>query len=426
MMDPNLYNLPRPRGIYKDAVEDGLLDINQAFEFIRTGEPELLEAAYGPKLGQPMEFLADSIRSFIVAEPGHELVAVDYSSIQGVLAAWFAGEDWKLKAMAEIIADPKNVPDLYRRAAAKILNLPIEVVTKKHWARQAVGKTSELALQFEGSISALTSRAANYGMTRRTLHKLYPGVWAQTSDAIKENGEKRYLAALKSRRKQESDVLTRDAWLACYAIVHGWRGSNPAIKASWTTLETAIRNAVREPGKIVTTLRGVQYLVKNGHLWCRLPSGRCIAYGSPRLRDQVWARVKLADGSFSEAEVMDGDEARSLARKGEAKIEGETSPKVTVLGTEKGKLVRYALYGGLCMQNLALGSERDILVHGMKNCEDAGWPVIYHVYDEAVVEVPRGTLTWQTMAKEMLKLPPWAKELPLGALGFQAKRYRKD
>ena len=108
MMDPNLYNLPRPRGIYKDAVEDGLLDINQAFEFIRTGEPELLEAAYGPKLGQPMEFLADSIRSFIVAEPGHELVAVDYSSIQGVLAAWFAGEDWKLKAMAEIIADPKK------------------------------------------------------------------------------------------------------------------------------------------------------------------------------------------------------------------------------------------------------------------------------------------------------------------------------
>lgn len=370
-LDPNLFNLPRPRALYQNAVEEGEIDINQAFEFIRTGSPELVEAAYGPKLGSPLEFLSDSLRGFLVAAPGHDLLAVDYSSIQGVLTAWFAGEDWKLQAIQEILDDPKK-PDLYRRAAAKILNLPLDVVTKKHWGRQ-IGKVSELALGFAGGCKALVSMSKNYGLRKRQLHDLYPGVWSSASEENREAAVKRYAQVSRSRNREDSDILTREAWLACSLIVRGWRQTNPAIKASWTTLETAVRNAVRNPGQTITTLRGVQYVVKRGYLWCKLPSGRCIAYGAPKLKDQMWARLKLSDGSWGESEVVDGDEARAAARRGEAKIEGETSPKVTALGRDPSskKMSRYALYGGLCMENCV---DRDTLV-----LTERGWRPIDRV-----------------------------------------------
>ena len=165
--------------------------------------------------------------------------------------------------------------------------------------------------------------------------------------------------------------------------------------------------------------------MKNGYLWCRLPSGRCIAYGAPKLKDQVWARLRLEDLSWGEAEVVDGDEARSLARQGRAKIEGETSPKVTVLGVEQRKLVRYALYGGLIMENCCLGAESDILRVGMQNCERNERDVVYHCYDELVVEAPFGTCSVEEIVKYALDLPAWTEGLPLGAAGWRGKRYHK-
>ena len=278
---------------------------------------------------------------------------------------------------------------------------------------------------FQGGVPSLVSMAANYGIRRRQLHDLFPGIWAGATEANREYAAKRYEKVRKSRQKQHSDTLTREAWVACALIVRGWRQTNHEIEVSWTTLETAIRNAVREPGKVVTTLRGVQYLVKNGYLWCRLPSGRCIAYGAPKLKDQVWARLRLEDLSWGEAEVVDGEEARSLARRGEAKIEGETSPKVTVLGVEQRKLVRYALYGGLIMENLCLGAEADILRVGMQNCERNARDVVYHCYDELVVEAPFGTCSVEEIVKYALDLPAWTEGLPLGAAGWRGKRYHK-
>jgi DNA polymerase len=424
-LDPNLFNLPRPRKVYADAAEEGQLDVNQAFEFIRQGEPDLLERMYGPELGRPLDFLSDSLRGFLWAAPGHDLIAVDYSSIQGVLCAWFADETWKLQAIQEILDDPKK-PDLYRRAAAGILNTTTDVVTKKHWGRQ-LGKVSELALGFAGGVPALVSMAKNYSLRRRELHNIFPGVWAAATEENREYAVKRHEQVSRSRQRQHTDTLTHEAWIACALIVRGWRQTNSKIKESWTVLETAARNAVRSPGQIVTTLRGVQYRVANGALWCRLPSGRCICYASPRLKDQVWARLKLADNSFGEAEVVDRDEAQSLARKGKAKIEGETSPKVTVLGWSNTirKMERYALYGGLCMENLCLGAESCILRVGMAECEANGYPIVFHCYDEAVAEMPRGAGSIEEMCGLMLRLADWAKDLPLGAAGWRGKRYRK-
>jgi DNA polymerase len=77
------------------------------------------------------------------------------------------------------------------------------------------------------------------------------------------------------------------------------------------------------------------------------------------------------------------------------------------------------------MENICLGAEADILRVAMRKCEDAGYPIVLHVYDEAVAEVPRSFGSVEEMERLMLDLPAWAATLPLTAHGYRAKRYAK-
>ena len=418
----NLSNLPRPRALYEDAE----IDAATLFRAFRSTDPKLLTELYGPDLGKPMHLVSDAMRGFLTAAPGCEFIAVDYSGIQGAIGAWLSNEEWKIAAMLAIIADP-TLPDLYRRAAAGILNTTTDIITKKHPMRQAVGKTSELALLFGGGVSALVGMAANYGMRRAALHALFEPVWAAASDVAREKAVKAWEKAVKSRDRRKSDILSREAWIACSLIVHGWRANNPASVKAWGSLEEAMRDAVRNPGVKQPVLGRLAYLVSNGFLWLRLPSGRCVAYAQPRLKDQVWAKLKLEDGSFGESEVVEREEAERLELRGRAKIEGKTSPKVTALGWDSTtqRMVRYGLYGGLAMENACLGTEACILRHGMFNCERAGYPIVAHNYDEAIAEVTRGAGSVEEMERLMLDLPPWTVGMPLTAHGWTGKRNRK-
>jgi DNA polymerase bacteriophage-type len=428
----NFANLPRPRAIFDDAD----LDPATLFQAFRSEEPALLKTLYGDELGKPLHLISDALRGFLVAAPGHDFIAVDYSGIQGAICAWMAGEEWKMQAMREIIADPA-LPDMYRRTAAGIMNSSTEIITKKHWARQ-IGKVSELALGFGGGPTAFLSMAKNYQLGPRALHDLYGPVRDATDAETLEKAEKRYARCCKARDKVKTDVLTREAWLACEIVKIGWRKTNSAIAASWATLEAAMRDAARNPGTAYRALK-VDYIVSNGYMFCRLPSKRCMAYAAPRLREQVWAREQLQDGSWAEeAEVMDKEEAEERSRNSvdygpgkflgtRVKIEGATSPKVTALGVNSTaqKLERYGVYGGLGLENIAMGVERDILVCGLKNCENAGYGIVAHTYDESVAEVPRDFGSIAEMEKLMLDIPEIYSGLPLSAHGYRAKRYRK-
>lgn len=276
---------------------------------------------------------------------------------------------------------------------------------------------------FGGGVPAFYTMAKAYGVD---LDALYPTVWGEATEEVRARAVKRYAKELKAG-KSRTDVLSREAWIACEIIKVGWRATNPAIAAAWKTCEAAIREAVQEPGKVVHALK-LSYVVKMGFLWCRLPSGRCLAYGSPRLKDQVWACLADDEGGWLDAEVMDRDHAEKLVAKGIAKIEGVTSPKVTVLGVNgvTKKWERYALYGGLAFQNPVQAIARDLLVNGMWKAEDAGYPVIAHVYDEAFCEVPRGFGRLKFFESTICELPEWAAGLPLTAGGWIGKRYRKD
>lgn len=79
----------------------------------------------------------------------------------------------------------------------------------------------------------------------------------------------------------------------------------------------------------------------------------------------------------------------------------------------------------ILVSNCCLGAESCILRVALRECEENGYPIVYHCYDEAVAELPRGVGSVEEMAGLMLRLPEWTAGLPLGAAGFRSKRYKK-
>ena len=424
-----VHNLPRYRRIYEDAA----LDQNVLFKAFRTGSPAYLKTLYGEELGRPLHLLSDAMRGFLWADPGHDILAADYSGIEGAVAAWLADERWKVEAMFEIIADP-DLPDLYRRSAAGIFNTTVDEITKKDPRRQ-VGKVSELSLQYQGGVGAFRSMARNYAMK---IDPIYDPVWGSASQERRDTAEERYERCL-SRNDPTTQVLSRRAWIAADLVKAGWRSAHPRIVESWGLLEDAVFDAVSAPGQIISVLK-LKYVVRHDFLWCMLPSGRCLAYGAPRIKDQVWTVVQTEEGTWPDAGVvMDRDHAEELERQGKARVQGAAKSKVSVLGvnSQSQKLERYGLYGGLIFENVVQAIALDLLENGLEHAEayayeeaqragiEIAYPLIGHVHDEILTEVPRGLCDVAEFERRICQLPAWAAGLPLTASGWRGKRYRK-
>jgi DNA polymerase len=68
---------------------------------------------------------------------------------------------------------------------------------------------------------------------------------------------------------------------------------------------------------------------------------------------------------------------------------------------------------------------RDLLVDAMLEFESTGEPIIFHVHDEPVMEVPIGCLSDSKVTSIMCRVPTWAPGFPLAIDGHRAHRYRK-
>lgn len=414
----NVSNLPRTRHVYDEAK----LRTDLLFASIREGDPDYLRFIYGDDLGRSMHLLSDAVRGFIWAAPGHDFVQADYSNIEGSVIAWLAGEEWKLAAMRDIFADPANIPDLYRQTAARILGVPLAEVTKKHWARQALGKTSELSLGFGGGASAFVTMAHNY---RVDLDGLYDPIWSTATEEDKEKAQKRYEFCFK-RNQSGARLISQNAWVACELIKRGWRAQNAAIAQSWRDAENAAREAVENPGTITEAAR-CRFVSRFGYLWMLLPSGRALCFPKPSLSEQVWVALRV-EGELLDAEVMEREIAEKLERAGKAEIQGNTSSAISYWGVDAKtrQWSKKKTYGGDLVQSATQATARDVLVNGMFKAEDAGYRIVLHTYDEMLCEVPRDFGDLATFEKLICELPAWADGLPVAAGGYRSKRYKKD
>lgn len=362
-----LQNLPRPSLKPRD--------IDAVFEALPCGDPRWLEI-----WGSPLSVVSDCLRGMIVAKPGHELVRADLAGIEGRVLAWLAGEQWKLDAYAAY--DAGAGPDLYKVAAAGMLGVDVAAIDDK---QRQIGKVSELALGYQGGHGAFISMAKNYAVTPADIT---PAVKAAFSTEQWEAAAERF-------EEKNRFGLPLDEWTALRVVVDAWRGAHPQVVAFWEALDNAAMAAVREPGRRFTAGR-IAYACAGNILWCQLPSGRLLAYVDPRIRD-----VETPWGKTRSAVTYMG--VNSVTRRWE----------------------RNKAYGGLWAENVTQAVARDILAEAMLRIEQRGWPLVLTVHDEAVSEVPAGSVTAQEYAAELARGSTWSAGLPLAAEGAVGRRYGK-
>src|SRR5262245_45594588 len=83
-----------------------------------------------------------------------------------------------------------------------------------------------------------------------------------------------------------------------------------------------------------------------------------------------------------------------------------------------------AWYGSFT-ENVVQAISRDLLAAAMLRLEAAGYPIVLHVHDEIVAEVPKGFGGLDEFRAIMTTLPAWAGGLPIAAKAWTGARYVK-
>lgn len=197
-----------------------------------------------------------------------------------------------------------------------------------------------------------------------------------------------------------------DEYLTDDEIQHNvqiWREQSPRVVALWHGLEDAAHAAMRHVGQVYT-YAGISYWVQDDVLYCRLLSGRPLAYIRPELRP---------------GKTPWGSDTMVLS------FEGVMTPKVGYSGG--GQWMRLDTWYGQLVENVVQATARDLLAYAMPRLEAAGYPIVLHVHDEIVAEVPEGTGSIEEFEQIMGAPPPWAADWPIKATGgWRGIRYRKD
>lgn len=411
-------NMPRPT-ISQELIEAGI--------GVAKADLDLLYLVLGEDI---VQWASSAIRSTIIAEEGNTLAVADLANIEGRVAAWLAGEEWKLQAYRDfdtiIGTDKKGEPirkghDLYILAYAASFNVPPDQVPPKGNERQ-IGKVEELMFQYGGGVGAWLTGAATYGIDLDAMtDAVYPVLpeWAvdeamaylsRTIDEAKAWHAKAITKFERNERAGVTNVTTREdldqklaerlvkcrlglpfkTFVTCDAIKRLWRRAHPKITSYWYELEDAVREAVANPKQ---TIRCRKVLIRCSGTWLRiqLPSGRQLCYPA--------IQVDPKSGEISYAG----------------------------LDTYSRKWSRVTTYGGKLFENIVQAVAADQLVECFPVIEAAGFAIIFHVHDETATEVPLDSgLTHELLAQLMCSRLDWNEGLPLAAAGFTNPRYRKD
>jgi DNA polymerase len=186
-----------------------------------------------------------------------------------------------------------------------------------------------------------------------------------------------------------SDAFTDDE---VKAFIREWRRAHPAIVKYWDRLDRAAWTAVKQRG-ITTRCGVVRFRCTDAFLKLILPSGRIVSYPQPRI---------IGDDREQHVVFMDNTRGRFIdCRNG------------------------FGAYGGLWCENVVQAIARDLLADAMLRLEAAGFPIVLHVHDEAVAEVPAGTDRTEEFTTIMTAKPTWAEGLPIAAKAWSGTRYSK-
>lgn len=170
-------------------------------------------------------------------------------------------------------------------------------------------------------------------------------------------------------------------------IVDSWRAANKMITKFWWDTDAAARRTIGT--KLPTMLPYNMGFFREGPLMrLRLPNGRTLSYVKPKVVDD----------------------------------------SITYEGTQQttGAWGRIESYGPKLVENIVQAVARDCLAEAMLRLEKNGFPVVFHVHDEVICEVPEGRSSAKELSEMMAEPIPWAQGLPLKADAYECEYYRKD
>lgn len=385
-VQPQNFKRPDPALIAKMPWKDtGFGDSDEALDWFTQSayrdlcsgmSREALEATYGDTL----EVLSSCIRHFMhdIDPDGRTerpMLSSDYSAIEARLLAWLAGEEWRLEVF-------RTHGKIYEASASKMFKIPMTEITKP--LRQK-GKIAELALGYQGSEGALVAMGAlKMGLEAKEL----------------------------------------------YDIVKKWREANPAIVAYWKKAESAAITAV-ETGVETRCGRCSYFTRKVGrmnYLFCKLPSGRLIAYPKPKLQPQMMFKTVSDAGEVKWKRVVNPTPEQITQAKQKY---GEKSVFVKDALTVYGQITdavmgHFSVSPGTLVENQCQGIAADVMGIGCLNLERAGYLANNLIHDEALCyyDASKGQ-TPEEMDRLMCELPSWADGLPLKAEGAIVPFYKK-
>lgn len=178
-------------------------------------------------------------------------------------------------------------------------------------------------------------------------------------------------------------------------IVQLWRANNRRICDMWYAMESAAVSAI-QTGR-PTIARGItftrEYCPATGldFLTITLPNRRKLYYAQPHLAPNKWGKDSLH-----------------------------------YMGNDNGKWAGLDTYGGKLVENIVQAIARDCLAEAITRLEAAGYPVVFHVHDEVVIDCPKDKASLEDVIRIMAQPVNWARDLPLNADGWIDMFFKKD
>jgi len=180
-----------------------------------------------------------AVRPCLIAAPGHVFVDYDFSSIEGRVLAWLAGDEGILDAYRADL-------DMYKVAYSQAFDVEYDTLTKE---QRTVGKPIELGLGFAGWIGAL-----------RSMGEIYEVEFPDDEE--------------------------------CKRIILGWRDARVVTVRFWDALYAGCIECTKtgQPQRVGR----ISWFRDDWALYMRLPSGRCLTYPRPRttMKEDQYGRTR--------------------------------------------------------------------------------------------------------------------------------------
>lgn len=337
------------------------VDPEQLVRDIMHGDASWLDMLYGDAL----DAIAKASRHWITAPEGEKLMSGDFVSVEAVILACLAGEDWKVDMF-------RRKEPVYELMGCKIHGLgddarALAIADKdkfkaRYGAERQDGKTGELAFGYQGALVA----------------------W---------------------RNFDKSDRHTDEAIID---ICKTWRREHPNVAAMWYGMEGAAIEAVQHPGR-VTGCRGIGFEMVDEWLSMILPNGKRIWYFAPRLHVKMprWhdpvTKLKCAEGT----------------------CDCEPQPRLAYMAQKFGQWKLVTTYGGKLTENAVQAVSRERLKPSALAADRAGYKVILTVYDEIVARVPANFGSVKEFEDIMREPPRWCEAWPINVDAWEGRRYKK-